>query len=64
MDANITIEIERDPAGYSPGTYGYIIRREDPAGDSLMWTDGGHASEEHAKECAQRRVREIRAMFA
>lgn len=41
-----TLEIETDPAGYSEGTWGYIVRNS----IDDVWFDGGFESREHAYE--------------
>lgn len=53
-----SIRIEADPAGYSEGTYGYIITGDDAL--QSTWIDGGYGSEQQAETAAKRHVRRLR----
>jgi hypothetical protein len=52
-----TLEIETDPAGYSDGTWGYIVRNS----SDDVWFDGGFASRERADEAGRDRIARIEA---
>jgi len=47
------ITTQRDPAGYSEGSYGYRVEWTNKAGQECASFDGGYASRELALEAAQ-----------
>lgn len=52
-----TLTIQRNPPGYSPGTWGWVIRGTDHDGLEMVWHDGGFHTREHALEEGRRELR-------
>ena len=51
------LTVRSNPPGYSPGTWGWVIRCIDDEGRELVWHDGGYHSREHALEEGRRELR-------